>query len=353
MSLCTCNTYRLLAILFVAALVSLVTGCARASTADICDRIASPTGSDMNPGSEYLPHRTVQHLADSLSPGQTGCLRSGTYRENVKISVGGNAGSRVTLRSYPYERARVVGRLWIAQGADHVTVSHLTLNGKSSRGLPSPTINADHVTFYDNDITNDHTAICLLLGSDWGGADEAVVARNRIHNCGRLPATNYDHGIYIALSRGSVIRDNLIYDNADRGIQLYPEAKNTKIHNNVIDGNGQGIIFSGDDGVASTGNVVEHNIISNSRIRYNVESWYPDGNPIGLRNRVRRNCIYGGKHGQIDGGVETPRVGFIASRNIYSNPLYRNRAKKDFRLQKRSPCQKLLLKGRIARSLLK
>ncbi len=342
----------LLATVFFAAMASAAVASSSGGTVS-CDRVASPSGSDINPGSESLPYRTAQHLADSLSAGQTGCLKAGTYSENVKISVGGSAGSPVTVRSYPDERASVVGRLWIAKGADFVSVSHLMLDGKNSRSLPSPTVNADNVTFYGNDITNDNTAICLLLGSDWGGADEAVVAQNRIHDCGRLPATNFDHGIYVALSSGSVIRDNLIYDNADRGVQLYPAAKNTKVHNNVIDGNGQGIIFSGDHGVASTGNVVEHNIISNSRIRYNVESWYPEGNPIGRGNRIRRNCIYGGKRGRVDGGIESPRVGFTASRNIYSDPLYRSRAKQDFRLQKRSPCKKLLPEGRIARTLLK
>ena len=195
-----------------------------AGATDSCDRTASPAGSDINPGSESLPYQTTQHLADSLSPGQTGCLRSGTYSENVKITVGGSARSPVTLRSYPGERARLIGRLWIAEGADHVTVLRLTLNGKNSRGLPSPTVNADHVTFYGNDVTNNHTAICFILGSSWGRADRAVISRNRIHDCGRLPATNLDHGIYIALSKGSVIKDNLIYDNADRGIQLYPAA---------------------------------------------------------------------------------------------------------------------------------
>ena len=352
MSLYVQSFYCLMAIVFFAVMAS-TTGVSSSGGTVRCDRVASPAGSNINPGSESFPYRTTQHLADSLSAGQTGCLRSGTYRENVKISVGGSAESPVTLRSYPGERAKVVGRLWITKSADHVTVSHLNLNGKNSRGLPSPTVNADHVTFYGNDITNNRTAICLLLGSDWGDADNAVVARNRIHNCGRLPATNFDHGIYVAQSRGSVIRDNFIYDNADRGIQLYPAAKNTKIYNNVIDGNGQGIIFSGDDGVASTGNVVEYNIITNSRIRYNVESWYPKGNPIGVRNRVRRNCIYGGKRGATDGGIESSRIGFAASRNNYSDPKYRSRAKKDFRLRGHSSCRKLLTKRRIARKLIK
>ena len=49
-----------------------------------------------------------------------------------------------------------------------------------------------------------------------------VIERNRIHDCGELPATNHQHGIYVAHAIGTVIRDNWIYDNADRGFSFTP-----------------------------------------------------------------------------------------------------------------------------------
>ena len=42
-----------------------------------CDLYASPSGSDSASGSLDAPLRSVQRLADSLSPGQVGCLRAG------------------------------------------------------------------------------------------------------------------------------------------------------------------------------------------------------------------------------------------------------------------------------------
>ena len=63
---------------------------------------------------------------------------------------------------------------------------------------------------------------------------------------GPLPSTNKDHGIYVTNAKDTVIRDNWIYDNVDRGIQLYPDAQHTRITGNVIDGNGEGVVFSGD-----------------------------------------------------------------------------------------------------------
>ena len=99
-----------------------------------------------------------------------------------------------------------------------------------------------------------------------------------------LPANNHDHGIYVEASDGAQIVDNWIYDNADRGVQLFPDAQDTYVARNVIDRNGQGVIFSRE----SSGNVVEHNVISNSRLRWNLEDWELTGTP----NVARRNCVW-------------------------------------------------------------
>ena len=134
------------------------------------------------------------------------------------------------------------GRFWIAESADRVTVQGLYLDGPNGDVLPSPTINGDDVTFRGNDVTNNHHSICFSLGHpDWGRADRHAIELNRIHDCGQLPATNHDHGIYVAAATDTLIRDNWIYDNADRGIQLYPDAQRHRgSRGNVIDGNGAG-----------------------------------------------------------------------------------------------------------------
>jgi hypothetical protein len=73
---------------------------------------------------------------------------------------------------------------------------------------------------------------------------------------------------------------------------------------NVIDGNGEGIIFGGGESVAARDYLVEGNVISNSRIRSNVE-WHFDG-PVGRDNLLRRNCIGGGIRDDGDGGIMKP-----------------------------------------------
>src|SRR5215217_6229102 len=120
-----------------AAVTAVAFGGSPTSAAGVCDQVASP-----GPGA-------AQELVDSLWPGQTGCLRAGLYEGNVKVSRPG-----ITLTRYAGGKATVKGRVWIAAGADNVTVEGLYLDGTNPKLLPSPTINADGTTFRRNDVTN-------------------------------------------------------------------------------------------------------------------------------------------------------------------------------------------------------
>ena len=290
-----------------------------------CDQTASPGG----------PITTPNGLISALSTGQTGCFRAGTYgAEATEITVNKD----VTIQSYPGESATLVGRIVIPGSGAGSTIRDLTLKGLSTSHNPSPTINAPNVTIADNDISNRDPAnpsvnagICVSPAT-WNGTtgDNAIIERNRIHDCGILPAANHDHGIYITDADGVIIRNNVIFDNADRGIQLYPDATNTQVYNNTVDGNGQGIIISNN----SAGNVVYNNIFSNAKIRFNVEQ----NSLVGTGNVVRDSCLFAStgdpwydQNGGLDPNVGPPEV--TVSNLAVQDPNYVNRAGKDFRDQ--------------------
>ena len=256
-----------------------------------CDKVGSPLGSDAYPGTAAAPYATVEKLANSLHPGQTGVC--GRHVPGRRDDRQGRHRERAHDRHQLPGRARHRG--WPPAGddeANNVVIQSLDLNGRNADNLPSPSVNGDDVVFRDNDVTNDHTTICFILGSDqFGRARGTVIERNRIHNCGQMPPTNHHHGIYVEASDGARIVDNWIYDNADRGIQLFPDAQGTYVARNVIDGNGQGMIFSRD----SANNVVENNMISNPALRNNIEDWELSGDG----NVARRNCLWSHRaHGQ-------------------------------------------------------
>jgi parallel beta-helix repeat protein len=301
----------------------------RGAAGDVCDELLGSGGN-------------VEVFIARLAPGETGCLREGRHEapEGATVDVPG-----VTLTSYPGETATLAGRLWIEQGADGVVIEDLVLDGRNAESLPSPTVNADGVILRGNDISNRNTEICLTVGSGrFGEAAGTLIEGNRIHDCGRLPPTNLDHGIYVSHATDTVIRGNTIYDNADRGVQLYPDAQGTRVVGNVIDGNGEGVHFGGDSDEASSGNVVAGNLIANSNLRYNVESHWQG--PVGSGNVVRDNCVWTDRPGFYSGspagsGIEAPLDGVRARDNIVEEPDYVDRDAGDFELDHESACARL------------
>lgn len=306
-----------------------------------CTRFASPEGADGSDGSRATPFRTSQRLVDSLGAGDVGCLDSGTYHERIlSIRHGGDSDRRVVLRSTPGQRALITGQIWIAESADYVTVALVDHDAtyEPADPRPSPVVNGDHALFYGMDVWSEN-GVCFYLGDrEWGVAFGTAIRHNRIHDCGQ-PGLNRRHGIYIAQAVGTVIEGNAIYDNPDRGIQLYPNADDTVIRRNAIVGNGEGVIFSGDYGDASSGNVVEENVIANSRLRHDVEAWWPEGNPIGKDNVVRRNCIWGGRFGEI----EEPEIGFFAAENVIAPPQFADLGAADFQITAGTHCAPFLV----------
>lgn len=295
-----------------------------------CDVVAAPDGDDSRTGSAGDPVRSVRQVMNLLASGGVGCLRAGRWREDVKVTR-----DAITLRSFPGERATIAGRLWITRKAVGARITDLALDGRSPSGLPSPTVNGSRATFARNDVTNHRTGICFVLGSpEYGRPRGTTLSRNRIHGCGRLPSRNQDHGVYVARADDTRIVDNVIFDNADRGVQLYPNAARTTVSGNIIHGNGVGLIFSGAGGETSSRTTVTGNVVAASRIRADVESYYPPGTPRGRANVVRGNCIFGGRRGAIDGAAG----GFSAFDNVESDPRLVAPSRGDFRLRPGSPC---------------
>jgi parallel beta-helix repeat protein len=235
-----------------------------------------------------------------------------------------------------------VGLLSVPDSVNDVVFENLALDGRNFGDIPSPQVNGDRITFQGNDVTNENSAICFTLGGafeDYGRAEDVVIERNRIHHCGQLPADGHDHGIYIEGADNTRIVDNFIYSNADWGIHLYPDADGSYIARNVVDGNGSGLIFAGEDGggeygqpYSSDNNIVELNLITNSADGFNVESWW--GGPVGVGNVLRSNCLWNGHLGDID----QSRQGFSSYGNKSVDPRYADRLAFDFRLRPESPC---------------
>jgi parallel beta-helix repeat protein len=282
-----------------------------------CDRTLSPHGRTTIRAAVRAPKRI-----------RTLCLHGGIYRTGeVWLKRAG-----MTITSVPGERATWRGRIVVR--ARDVTLERLDLDGtgRGRSSLPSPTINGKGFVLRESDVTN-RNGICVHpLPYRHATPKGFTIERNRIHDCGRRPRTNRDHGVYVAGGSG-VVRWNAIFDNADRGIQLFPYARGVHVYGNTIDGNGEGVNL----GAAAAGNVVRNNLITNSRERWNVEYF----DLSGRGNRVLSNCVqaasrlpYYRQRGGIAPGIERY---LELGGNAEAHVRYADRARGDLRPASVSP----------------
>lgn len=261
----------------------------------------------------------VATFVGTIGNGETGCLRGGNY------SVGSFAlnASNARLASTPGERATI-------------TLTHGEVNGQGSgferlniisgSGGMGARLNGHNDFLYTNDFTNNGqgnvSAQCTLVGSDGTAANDVRIERNIYHNCGQQ--VNQAHAIYAQESNRLIIRDNIISGVGGYAMQLYPDAWGTIVEHNIVDADPtvRGAILA--DGTA-TNTTVRYNIISNNTSGY-----------AGIEDRVgtgvaNYNCFW-----NISGTNTLGRFSMVG--NIEADPMYTNRAARDYTLRAGSGC---------------
>ena len=275
------------------------------------------------------PYATPNKLIDSLDPGQSGCFRAGTY-SFTELAVNE---ANITLAPYGSEAVTLRGPIKVRPSGHHSTIEGMKLDGRGGASAISPRIYADGFVLSDNEITNHHTSICVHVSryNTHPAPLGVVIERNRIHDCGELPSSNKDHGIYLSEAREVVVRDNWIYDNTDRGVQQYFEVEGARITGNVIFGNGDGLNFSG-----GSDQLVAGNIIASSNLGWNVYAGSTGDPDEGV---LRDNCVHADNPGYTaNGGVDSSPDVFSEADNLVAQPSFVDPAAGDFRLQAGDAC---------------
>src|ERR1700760_583595 len=245
-----------------------------------CQRFASPQGSDSTGrGTRAHPFRSIMRLDRALRPGQTGCLRAGTYgsiHTLILLRKSGRHGHRITIRSFPGETALVRG--WVDIEGSYTTLARLKIDGSNTfyrqvrqdTHCPAPVSQALMIAGRNDILQYDDyfQSIPSLRGNGigigfWGHADNTIIRYSKIHDVGQCEA--YDHLIYLSHGNNVRIYDNWLWnDPHGRGVQLYPAPTNARVYNNVIDRGGEGFVVGNEPGDTVSGNQIYNNIVTDS-----------------------------------------------------------------------------------------
>ena len=317
-----------------------------------CDLFASPTGSDSSgDGRLGSPFASLNKLDSNLRPGETGCLRAGSYGSSGtwhQIDTDGTKRGQITITAYPGENATVRGYVDIE--GSYTTISHLSIDGSNTYykqvregtscrapvSQPLMIAGRNDVLEYDNY----YQGVARLRGNGigigfWGDADNTIIRYSKIHDVGQCEA--YDHLIYLSHGNNVQIYDNWLYDDAHgRGVQLYPAPTNARVFDNVIDHAGEGFVVGNEAGDTVSGNQIYKNIITNSTglptegiPGQAIHDLY--GGSPGTGNTFHDNIQYGNP-----GGLGR-LTAVSAYNNSSSNPMLVSATQQDFEPQPGSP----------------
>jgi hypothetical protein len=263
-------------------------------------------GSDLNPGSQSEPFRTIQRAASLATPGTTVHVAPGTYRENVTTKVHGTAAARIRYVSDARWGAKIIGSgtefMWTNR-CDYTDIIGFDISGTGREGILNL---ASHTLIPGNHVH--HLAVsggCTggggagINNADYKGSDGDIIG-NVVHDIGVPGKCIGVHGIYVANLRGKVY-DNVVYRASAWGIHLWHAADKVLVSNNTVFQNGSasmggGIVMGVGDspgGKVMTNTKVINNIVYDNPYRGIMQFCYDGQNCIGGGNVVANNLVSG------------------------------------------------------------
>lgn len=256
------------------------------------------SGNDNNSGSQMLPWRTLQHAVDTIVPGDTILVQSGTY-VGCRIGKSGQAGAVCTLKAdtgatvlinAPGSANRHTSNIEVENF--NGTLSYWVIDGFEVSGAPRYGIDlrdTDHMTVQN----------CYVHNSTVTGIFLAFCYHPLIQN--NQSASNGEHGIYQSNSGDfPTIRGNTLHHNFSAGIHMNGDRnftpgdgiisfalveKNVIYENGAPPGGGSGINC---DGVSDS--VIINNLLYNNHAS-GISLYAIDGAEGSSRNKVYNNTI--------------------------------------------------------------
>ena len=199
------------------------------------------SASDSNAGSEALPWATIQHAANSATPGSTVHIKAGTYYETIWLNVSGTAGNYITFTNYGSDVVNIDGGstgmqtlLFAIFDKDYIKINGLNFQnatGNFSSGIYIAE-GSDFIEITNNKISNIHFSNNALdpvtpttnvnpfvvyneFGSD--SCSDIIVTGNEISDC----RTGFSESLTLSGNvENFLVANNTIHDVTNIGIDI-------------------------------------------------------------------------------------------------------------------------------------
>lgn len=210
-------------------------------------------------GSEEHPYQTITDAVDNAYDGWTIYVKNGTYYENLVIN------KTINLDGENPETTIIDGNnqgIVIYVQKPNVRVSGLTIQNSGSKRLDSGirTLTLDSNLTVKNCIIQNNDVGIYLNCADFETytSTKNMIYNNTIENnnvgifttwvhnneiIDNTISNNMIHGIEMEASKFSTLKNNEIYDNKETGIYLHGNCAESRIQENLIKNNTQGLII--------------------------------------------------------------------------------------------------------------
>jgi pectate disaccharide-lyase len=259
----------------------------------------APTGNDQNDGTLMSPFATITMAEQVATPGSVVHVLPGTYTDNVVIVTSGTAAAPITFISdSPWgAQIKTTGKKdpWTTH-ADYINIIGFDITSSGSRdGITNLGSFIRTIGNHVHDIPGGCDSIggAGIDDGNYAAHDDDIIG-NVVNNIGSTypQLCQYVHGIYHSTAKGT-IQNNLSYDNAGNGINLWHAATATVVSNNLVFGNQEHGISIGTNTANTNGTIGDYFIVANNISIDNSLLGIRERKGVGPHNQYLNNIVYG------------------------------------------------------------
>lgn len=201
-------------------------------------------GKDSNEGTLLSPWRHINYGVGKLVPGDTLCVRGGTYAGDFTVSQSGNPKAPICIVAYPGETPVVEGdniypeEDWdglITLTGNYIVVNGFEVKNSRQRGIG---VYGHHNSVYNCNVHHSYHGGILVTG-DYGLVEDTKIWQNSLENVNESGGGMWASGLSFArdqvdgITSHGTARKNIIYNNWGEGLSAF-EASHTLFEDNIV-----------------------------------------------------------------------------------------------------------------------